>query len=170
MALFLAVSMHIRIWKKKQNKKHKGRRVFSSTISSSNDFKFLLQVRARVPFTSAFVSLSEVSKVKVSGTFILDLYTIFLIPINWTYFEFFLKVEQQWKENRNGIYDDYFFTGVQHLVCCFPNRVSCCSSSKPSINNSFYEEQKPSHSCHVLGYKLNHSWYVGWRIFLYSCI
>ena len=73
--------MHIRKQKTKTKTKE-GRRVFSSTISSSNDFKFLLQVRARVPFTSAFVSLSEVSKVKVSGTFILDLYTIFLIPIN----------------------------------------------------------------------------------------
>lgn len=85
MALFLAVSMDIRylVFIKNLKKKKKTRKEgFSSTISSSSDFKFLLQVRARVPFTSASVSSSEVSNVKVSGTFILDLYTIFLIPSN----------------------------------------------------------------------------------------
>ena len=57
---------------------------------------------------------------------------------------------------------DFFIIQVYHLVNRILRRVCCYSNGESPCHPSFYKEQKPSHSQHVLGYKLNRGGYVGW--------
>ena len=49
-----------------------------------------------------------------------------------------------------------FIIRVYHLAYRIHRRVCCYSNSESPCHPSFYKEQKPSLSQHVLGYKLNH--------------
>ena len=51
---------------------------------------------------------------------------------------------------------------MHHLVNCIHRRVCCYSNGESPCHHSFHKEQKPSHSQHVLGYKLNRGGHVGW--------
>ena len=62
------------------------------------------------------------------------------------------------KTTRHGV----FIIRVYHLAYRIHRRVCCYSNGESPCHHSFYKEQKPSHSQHVLGYKLNRGWYVGW--------
>ena len=55
-----------------------------------------------------------------------------------------------------------FIIRVYHLVYRIHRRVCCYSNGEPPFHHPFYKEQKPSHSQHVLGYKLNRGGHVGW--------
>ena len=48
-----------------------------------------------------------------------------------------------------------FIIRVHYLVYSIHRRVCCYSNGEPPFHHSFYKEQKPSYSQHVLGYKLN---------------
>ena len=54
-----------------------------------------------------------------------------------------------------------FIIRVYHLVNRIHRRVCCYSNGESPFHHSFYKEQKPSHSQHVLGYKLNRGGHVG---------
>ena len=54
---------------------------------------------------------------------------------------------------------------VLHLVYRIYRRVCCYSNGEPPFHHSFYKEQKPSHSQHVLGHELNRGRLVGWKCF-----
>ena len=58
---------------------------------------------------------------------------------------------------------------VYHLVYRIHRRVCCYSNGESPCHPSFYKEQKPSHSQHVLGYKLNRGGYVAWSPMRRSC-
>ena len=55
-----------------------------------------------------------------------------------------------------------FIIRVYQLVYRIHRRVCCYSNGESPCHPSFYKEQKPSHSQHVLGYKLNRGGHVGW--------
>ena len=54
---------------------------------------------------------------------------------------------------------------MHHLGKRIHRRVCCYSNGESPFHHSFYKEQKPLHSQHVLGYKLDRGWHVGWRSF-----
>ena len=62
-----------------------------------------------------------------------------------------------------------FIIRVYHLVNRIHRRVCCYSNGESPCHPSFYKEQKPSHSQHVLDYMLNRGGYVGWSPMRRSC-
>ena len=94
-------------------------------------------------------------------TLLVHLLTSFIQLTKLYSISFWREEKRELKENND--LQDNLFSRVQHMVCCIPYYNCCCDCSETYVNYSFCKEQYSSHSCHVLGNKLDRGWYVCWR-------